>query len=425
MRRPSGNPKAPLIEPPKTPFGRRSSIPERALEAGLRFAIKKYAEHLTPLGYALDLMDLWNVFHKDDATYAAPTRNWEPTKGWVKYAECASPQHTGRFIYDWLNSIASSCAGVPLSLSCETDNCLVTGSLENKPNRVIGGSGKLSSTNRSVLVQVRFPAIFSDAELRYVFGIPDVNAMTNRGPRVHGVVYSPFFHPLPWPDAERDPFPLPALDPLSVPIGVPQPVPQPLPWKAIPSRSPNPFRSPTEQTQRGYAVPEPVARTNPVPDIPPSVSLHPGGKTTSDDSTKNPRKPPKRTKEQKRRAGPWARLALRIVGEITEYDDALNSLFWALPDRIRREYHGPNDIAKAQFVYRHFGDVDIGRAILNMGYNELQDLLYSLPKGPDGRTLLPTRMGHVKPPKVPNAPPYNPARITGDAIADWKTKHGF
>lgn len=166
---------------------------------------------------------------------------------------------------------------------------------------------------------------------------PDPVAPTIPGQKIWEVPYS-------WPAT------LPGLVPWGQPLL--NPFPDPVPVRLAPQQ---PRTNPWGETVRG---PRPNPRTFPNrPDL--------------------PHKPPPRTKERKAMlalGGPMA----WIVGALTESMDAVDALYRALPEWLRKRlwkehggYMSPWD--KANALYRHLGDVDIGKAVNNLIMDEIED----------------------------------------------------
>jgi hypothetical protein len=179
------------------------------------------------------------------------------------------------------------------------------------------------------------------------------------------------------------PFTYPSIDPMVLPINKPVFDPGPLPFKDLPYRHPNPFRSPTEQTQRG-----PRPRTRPSDPRIPAVQVDSDGTVTRLPPADHVFKPPgKKSKERKIRISTGGTLLRRAFDGITELRDAVDAFWWALPssDRTKvkqvpksKRYYGvkyqtPTLQQKMADLYKHWNDVDMNKAVDNLVQNEIGD----------------------------------------------------
>ena len=154
------------------------------------------------------------------------------------------------------------------------------------------------------------------------------------------------------------------------------PAPEPPPWRVIPKIKPNPWRSPREQSLRGYHTwqmfdwgqqtgtqPPLKPPPKPIPTIPP----RPHGK------------PGPGVKERKVKlmgfGGNWF---VKAWGSLTEGLDALDAIWRSLPcalrARLMKESGGfmtPQE--KMAAIYRHFGEVDMEKAVYNLLIDNLTD----------------------------------------------------
>lgn len=146
---------------------------------------------------------------------------------------------------------------------------------------------------------------------------------------------------------------IPAIDPFSQPVRDRKAVPIPLPYPLIPHVRANPFRSPTEQSQRGNATPLTIAHTQPIHGIPGrgwivtgrGVIPIPGGSVVPRPGVGPvpvthplPKPPPAKTKEHKLRLTlKPGNVALRIVNLATESFDVINALHDALDPKCQAQ----------------------------------------------------------------------------------------
>lgn len=202
---------------------------------------------------------------------------------------------------------------------------------------------------------------------------------------------------------------------MELPIGQPVGVPSPIPFWAVPGRMPNPNADPMEQPHRGpkprprpapYPRPrvapgtlpaqapygDPVVVTNPRggPRGDPRPRPVPGGKTSPILFPRTPRgydapaPPPKGVRERKVQGGPGLARALRAAMAATEWGDAIDAIFQALPRRYKRGVRGGAE--KALAIWRHFGDVNLPKAVVNLISNQVEDWIIghsigAIPKG--------------------------------------------
>lgn len=191
----------------------------------------------------------------------------------------------------------------------------------------------------------------------------------------------PVWSPLP-ADAFA-PRPIPAIDPFSIPIGAPEFTPAPLPWPLIPARRTNPWRAPSEQSQSGYARPQPAPEWWPFPEGMPMPLPQPGVPSPPQPPGEPPRPPvppvvprlpdervpnivitprgvelteprhdlrrpdKKREREAKVRTGVVASSPLgRALSIVTEADELFDALFDCLPRTRRYAAHAAHRAAK-------------------------------------------------------------------------------
>lgn len=168
----------------------------------------------------------------------------------------------------------------------------------------------------------------------------------------------------PLPGANPAPGVPPMVDPLSNPVrpGQLSPTPMRVPYALIPHVGPNPDRSPTEQPQRGNALPPPAGG-------PPSPPPPGGGR----DPWRPDRRPRRREKEKK--LGAKGAVAIGVAMFATEATDVIDALWDALPDynksrRFRRDLTAADKYAD---VYKHWETVDAEEAIENLIINGIED----------------------------------------------------
>lgn len=231
-----------------------------------------------------------------------------------------------------------------------------------------------------------------------------------------GIKYAPSMEEL-WADGgtialPQNPAHWPQIDPLSIPIQQPMVQPQALPWRILPKRHPNPYRSPTEQTERGndvaYPPGHPLAESVPVADplgdaeVAAAIEavVSPADDPSADGTTSVPGIPepyaaelwpkPRRVKPRKRRSRPRKNeregkanvnhavttLMKRALSTATEGADHLKCAYKALPAKFRSA--GQAHRAKAQDmasdVWDHFyTQADVGKFLFCLIENELED----------------------------------------------------
>ncbi len=187
----------------------------------------------------------------------------------------------------------------------------------------------------------------------------------------------------------------------------------PLPYREIPNRRPNPFLSPHEQPQWGpegpwrpvaplsapisphVAVPPDIVVGVPAPPVPAVITL-PGGTTVVPSLPSvpaPPREPPGRGERERKirvRRNGVVQAVRGVVGQVTEFLDALDAFYGALPLHLRPGYYplhradgtvfyikrwNPSVRQRAEAVYRHFDQLDLNRLVYNVARNEVGDRL--------------------------------------------------
>lgn len=199
----------------------------------------------------------------------------------------------------------------------------------------------------------------------------------------------------------------PQLDPFTDPQSLPgnpfvDTPPNSIPYRSLPARKPNPRRSPSEQDDRGprnNPRTRPGARpgSSPAPYSPPGVGTNPQGypqvggnpQASAPNVSVGPngakasapghrREPPKRNeKEDKVRAlGPVASAISKAFQEMTEINDAIDSLYDSIPAKYRMKYRPGKPIAdyeKAIHVAKNWMHVDTAKALTNIIKNQAED----------------------------------------------------
>lgn len=150
-----------------------------------------------------------------------------------------------------------------------------------------------------------------------------------------------WYHPLPGSPGVKPWTVPPTLDPMAQPINVAPPAPVPLP------PSLRPFRPVSPNSPGDTVPPRPPAATRPPP---------------------WPRAPRYDEKENKKQTGPA--VAAALLDALTESNDALNSLWWALPVGVRGSEHD-----RLADVLEHWDQIDWHKAAFNLAYNVGEDAI--------------------------------------------------
>lgn len=197
----------------------------------------------------------------------------------------------------------------------------------------------------------------------------------------------------------------PSWDPMSVPMKNPARERSPFPYNLVPSRQPNPGRSPVEQTWRGpeaaprykpspapYFIPwnEPGVATPIAVPIPlgPGVEGQPGptiiidkpGPVTLAPPSRGarPRRPGRYVRERKTVLGVGGTIA-RVVNVVSEGRDVVQAIWYAVPYKLRtKKKHGRGLTVQQMLwdIYYNFDDLQLAEAVRNVIINEVQDRLY-------------------------------------------------
>lgn len=169
-----------------------------------------------------------------------------------------------------------------------------------------------------------------------------------------------------WPASYQVPAARVGFDPLTMPIFAPTVV-EAIPYALIPYRQPNPQRSPVEQTLRGHSVrPQTQTRTKTrmsiIPPLPPVRTTYP-----------YPEPPPPFVKERKFIASiSQKHVVARIANVVTESNDAINALYDALPDNVKRKWHG-RLTTRLAVIFQNLDKMDWSQALTNLLTNEIED----------------------------------------------------
>lgn len=141
----------------------------------------------------------------------------------------------------------------------------------------------------------------------------------------------------------------PEVDPLSLPPLAPVPTPRPLPPR-LPRIPRNPWRSPTESSQRG-----PSTRTR-----------------ARNDPRFYPRRPPNKGDKEQKWSTPYAKSILaKIFSYATEVAEGIDCFWDALPKEFRTK-NARYDQRLAD-LYKHFDKIDLNTALYNVAVNFVED----------------------------------------------------
>lgn len=108
----------------------------------------------------------------------------------------------------------------------------------------------------------------------------------------------------------------------------------------------------------------------------------PGGGSITTEIGTGPREPPGRNeKERKARDGGAIGKGLAVFGQATEVSDAVDAIYKALPKKVRgREWYksrkqDPSMLNKIKAIFSNYDQVDIQKALEEIGKDQLQDAL--------------------------------------------------
>ena len=177
------------------------------------------------------------------------------------------------------------------------------------------------------------------------------------------------------PNEAFQPFEYPWWDPLAVPRFAPYPNLRPWPL-SVPRPWPryNPARSPTESPFRDYDRPPHVGRqpTVKAPPVPP-IQWAPPGIKPPPPPPQGPRPPPRGHKEKKLTAPALLGFVGRIFSGLTEYGDAVQALWEALPEEFQtqRSIRG-----MSEDVFNHFDQINWTEALRNLLVEAVEDQVF-------------------------------------------------
>lgn len=186
----------------------------------------------------------------------------------------------------------------------------------------------------------------------------------------------PFPGKPPWlPIPIISPYPPPVVEPGSplLPQPRPRPFPMPRPTTKPPWWPKSPDGQPDEGTG-GWPVRTPGTGTAVV--LRPDSKQQPGARHRFE-------RPPKRTKEVKGRVyGNPGGPVVGLINEISEFRDAMQSVYDALPLKLRQRLFVENGrrsltlLKMSKAVYQHVSEVDVGEAVKNLAKNEIEDRFF-------------------------------------------------
>lgn len=199
------------------------------------------------------------------------------------------------------------------------------------------------------------------------------------------------FSPDQWgnpPDFEYPPWP--QIDPFDLPILKPSPQPRPMPYKAIPKRSPNPWRDPLEQPGPGIRNPVPrPARPKPSPVRPPKYKPDelPADEWVIPDEgpapPRNPygkhklRPPTPRERERKVILTPLAASRLgRWLSAATEFADLSEVAFDSLSEDVKRGHWYDSPTEKLALVVYNLDSIRPNTFMHYWLYEQAEDMAY-------------------------------------------------
>lgn len=181
----------------------------------------------------------------------------------------------------------------------------------------------------------------------------------------------------------------PQLNPLHLPIFQPVPLFKPLPVTRVAAQSKaaesrNEWISPTRTLPRPQVAPQPVFTPDPVQSpLAPSpgtrIEVYPQPRVLPGSHRNAP--PPKGTKERKFILAPLQGSLVGIaMNAVTESSDFVDSLFFAIPVSLRPQWPDgtPKRLGltdKAYQVFKHFGDIDVEKALKNLLQNQIGDTI--------------------------------------------------
>jgi hypothetical protein len=350
------------------------SLPKNSLGALKPFARQLFKQ--TPFGRALSLLDLLMLFAENGLPEQGGSGGVSVPK-FAKVNDCTGPGVGGDAL-GWLANAFNIC-----------------GSHTSSGNS-LGAPVPATNTRIHVISINTQPNPFAPHLTHKTHSVWD---RQTSGPTA---VETP--QPVPFIDPFFLPQPLPSLDPLSIPIGRPIPVPRPLPFKLLPYRQPNPFRSPTEQTEFGNEVPSrapfafpdvvfqpftitfpdarpplPFGLVQPVPRLgtPPSFAVAPAIQFFPPPvrNVATPAVAPPSPGERERKGALQAGLArlAAFAYAVTEGLDVLDVLHDALPEQCQVPDGTPQE--KALALYNCLDQLDLDAAIKGLILNAIEDAI--------------------------------------------------
>lgn len=327
----------PANDNPINPRPRPTRFPTRKLRRTARRAFKRWVfDH--PLFRLLDLVDYWyDAMHRERIVHTSQTFG-----NYTYLGQCLQDgRYNGPPVWQYIvgKAVAPACLGG------QAGSGPLFGS---QPTSVNGDNGIHGRVLQNSLPRY----MTTDKWLRINYPGGWLPALADYHPHA----FRPYAERGPEPGFDR------TVDPLETPIQSPVVDPVPIPYPLIPGRQPNPWRSPTEQTQRGYDL-APRASDYPLP----GPNVRPG------QAVKRP--PGKKEKESKLLLGPHpASVIGRAISAVSEFGDFIDSLHKALPRKYRSKRRGR--YWEGQAVYRHLDKVDWAKAIKNLIENEAEDRFF-------------------------------------------------
>lgn len=156
-------------------------------------------------------------------------------------------------------------------------------------------------------------------------------------------------------------------------------------WKSAPAR--DAFqdwerKTHNGQTTRGNEAPSAVTSTS-------TTTGPPGGGTSpTTTGTEPPPTEPPGTRTRERKIKIFSGPVKRFFDQVTEACDFVDSAYKALPCAIRAKYRNRSCKMKAITVFNHWTEVDPKNFILNLVYNQIEDILVSLPSRFEQKKIL-------------------------------------
>lgn len=351
--------------PPMNPyrFGARAA----------RVALPRLAARALPwLGWGLLAYDFYQLFHKWEEMYFRSG----PDGSWTRRLHCADEPWSAQDTYGHI--VPPSAIG-----------CLVLQAIS--PQDPIG---TFIPANRNQVVYYKMTqgsTLGSPANRFKVIDVWDRVLDSRTGPYVNSAPM-PNFPPMPW----QAPLPWPAVDPARAPIGVPMPEPLPIPWPMLPLR---PGADPVpEGSSRGDELPTPRTEISLSPEGEgfPSRAFEPAGPRnlprTDPDAQHRLRRPPPKKKDAKFIFSVRQKSAIgRLFNAVTETQDFVDALWYALPKECRSRPSGGVGYwkdpvghwhkrkvslqRKMQDVYKCSGHLNMRQAVRNLVANQWGDAM--------------------------------------------------